>query len=135
MAKWQIGILLAFFAIYSLTAVATGNATWIIPVAILIPLALGYAAVNWALARRMAARHDSLEDAMSDNTEAIPAAHLIPDDATAIGDTPEAHDEISPHDLLRGHPGAAEAEAQAGEERRGEVRTTRGDDELAQATP
>ena len=135
MGKWQIGILVAFFAIYSVTAVATGNATWVIPVAVLTVLALGYATVNWALSRRMASRHGSLEDAMSDNTETIPAAHLIPDDYTAGGDTPEAHDEISPHDLPIDHPGRQAAEAQAGEEREGEVRTTRGDEELAQAAP
>jgi hypothetical protein len=39
-----------------------------------------------------------------------PLGPLTPDDETPLGDTPEAHDEISPHDLPPGHPGRAEAE-------------------------
>jgi hypothetical protein len=39
-----------------------------------------------------------------------------PDDETPAGDTPEAHDEISPHDLPKSHPGRAEAEREAGED-------------------
>ena len=37
-----------------------------------------------------------------------------PDDETAAGDTPEAHDEISPLDLPPDHPGRKEAERQSG---------------------
>jgi hypothetical protein len=40
---------------------------------------------------------------------------VTPDDETDLGDTPEAHDEISPHDLPKGHPGRQEAEREAGE--------------------
>ncbi len=47
----------------------------------------------------------------------------ITDDETPLGDTPEAHDELSPHDLPKGHPGRDAAEEQAG----GEDGTTRGD--------
>lgn len=47
---------------------------------------------------------------------------VTPDDETPLGDTPEAHDEISPHDLPLGHPGRQAAERQAG----GEQGTTRG---------
>jgi hypothetical protein len=39
-----------------------------------------------------------------------PLGPITPDDETALGDTPEAHDEISPHDLPKGHPGRPEAE-------------------------
>ncbi|MDX6723210.1 MAG: hypothetical protein QOD73_1614, partial [Solirubrobacteraceae bacterium] len=49
-------------------------------------------------------------------TEPLPSSHLIPDDSTPAGDTPEAHDEINPHDLPRDHPGRQAAEEQAGEE-------------------
>lgn len=42
-----------------------------------------------------------------------PLGPLTPDDETALGDTPEAHDEISPHDLPLGHPGRHAAERQA----------------------
>ena len=52
-----------------------------------------------------------------------PLGPLTPDDETPLGDTPEAHDEITPHDLPRDHPGRVAAEEQA-EEGGG---TTRGD--------
>lgn len=52
-----------------------------------------------------------------------PLGPFTPDDETPLGDTPEAHDEITPHDLPKGHPGRAEAERQAAE---GDG-TTRGD--------
>jgi hypothetical protein len=45
-------------------------------------------------------------------------------DDRPLGDTPEAHDEITPHDLPRDHPGRTEAEEQA---ERDEEGTTRGD--------
>jgi hypothetical protein len=47
---------------------------------------------------------------------------MTPDDETPAGDTPEAHDEISPHDLPLDHPGREEAERLAD----GEDGTTRG---------
>ncbi len=37
------------------------------------------------------------------------------DDDRPLGDTDQAHDEISPHDLPPGHPGRAEAERRAAE--------------------
>ena len=51
-----------------------------------------------------------------------PLGPLTPDDETPLGDTPEAHDEISPHDLPPGHPGREETERLAG----GEDGTTQG---------
>jgi hypothetical protein len=45
-----------------------------------------------------------------------PLGPATPDDETPAGDTPEAHDEISPHDLPKSHPGRAEAEREAGED-------------------
>jgi|1186.fasta_scaffold398383_2 hypothetical protein len=44
-----------------------------------------------------------------------PLGPATPDDETALGDTPEAHDEIIPEDLPKDHPGRAEAERQAAE--------------------
>ncbi|HEX5899306.1 MAG TPA: hypothetical protein VFY32_07895 [Solirubrobacteraceae bacterium] len=44
------------------------------------------------------------------------------DDETDLGDTPEAHDELSPHDLPKDHPGRRAVEELAG----GEDGTTRG---------
>ena len=51
-----------------------------------------------------------------------PLGPATPDDETPAGDTPEVHDEISPHDLPPGHPGRDEAERLAG----GEEGTTKG---------
>jgi hypothetical protein len=45
-----------------------------------------------------------------------PLGPATPDDETPAGDTPEAHDEISPHDLPKSHSGRAEAEREAGED-------------------
>jgi hypothetical protein len=45
-----------------------------------------------------------------------PLGPITPDDETPLGDTSEAHDEISPHDLPPGHPGREEAEREAGGE-------------------
>jgi hypothetical protein len=51
-----------------------------------------------------------------------PLGPVTPDDETDLGDTPDVHEEISPHDLPVDHPGRAEAERLAG----GEGGTTRG---------
>jgi hypothetical protein len=51
-----------------------------------------------------------------------PLGPMTPDEETDLGDTPEAHDEISPHDLPKDHPGRKAAEELAG----GEDGTTRG---------
>ena len=42
-----------------------------------------------------------------------PLGPATPDEETDLGDTPEAHDEISPHDLPKDHPGRQAAEEQA----------------------
>ncbi len=58
-----------------------------------------------------------------DSEASEPLGPATPDEQTALGDTPEAHDEISPHDLPPDHPGRGKAEELAG----GEEGTTRGD--------
>ncbi len=62
-------------------------------------------------------------DSPHDGTKREPLGPFTPDHQTPLGDTPEAHDEIVPEDLPRGHPGrlAAERQAAAGDG------TTRGD--------
>jgi hypothetical protein len=110
--------------------------TWLIAIHTVVVIVAILVAINGVLRRRVTARHDSLDDAMSDENEPLPSAHLIPDNETAAGDTPEAHDEINPHDLPTDHPGRQAAEAQAEEEPTDDgARTTRGDDDLAQASP
>jgi hypothetical protein len=131
MGKWQLPIIGVFLVIFAVTVLLTGEAIYLIPIAILAALVAGYALFNRAMTKRIEARHDSLEDAMSDEEEPLPSAHLIPDNQTPAGDTPEAHDEINPHDLPPDHPGRQEAEAQAG----GEEGTTRGDEELLDVGP
>jgi hypothetical protein len=136
MAKWQIALVVAFVIVFGVTVILTGNPIYLIAAVMIAALVIGWALFNRAMSKKIASRHDSLEDAMSDETEPIPSAHLIPDNETAAGDTPEAHDEINPHDLPRDHPGRPAAEAQAEEEPRDDgARTTRGDEELAQASP
>ncbi len=43
-----------------------------------------------------------------------PLGPLTPDDETDAGDTPEVHDEITPHDLPRDHPGRGQAVREVG---------------------
>jgi hypothetical protein len=45
-----------------------------------------------------------------------PLGPMTPDEETPLGDTPEAHDEISPHDIPKDNPGRQEAERMADEE-------------------
>src|SRR4051794_27751358 len=136
MAKWQLVLIAVFLVVFGTTVILTGNPTYLIAAVMIAVLVIGYGLLNRAMTKRMASRHDSIEDAMSDESEAIPSTHLIPDNETAAGDTPEAHDEINPHDLPRDHPGRAAAEAQAEEEPSDDgARTTRGDEDLAKAPP
>ena len=131
MAKWQVLTVVGFVVVFALTAIIVGSVLFFVPAVILALLVVGYALANRAVTHRIESRHGSAADAAADETEPIPSTHLIPDDETAAGDTPEAHDEINPHDLPPDHPGRQAAETQAG----GEAGTTRGDDELARATP
>ena len=57
-----------------------------------------------------------------DKEASEPLGPMTPDEETELGDTPEAHDEISPHDLPPDHPGRGKTEELAG----GEGGTTRG---------
>lgn len=56
----------------------------------------------------------------SDSTASVPTQEPRPE--RPLGDTPEAHDEINPHDLPLDNPGREEAEEMAG----GPEGTTRG---------
>jgi hypothetical protein len=59
---------------------------------------------------------DPREAPPHDKEASEPLGPLTPDDETPAGDTPEAHDEITPHDLPPDHPGREEAERLAGGE-------------------
>jgi hypothetical protein len=68
-------------------------------------------------------RDDASHDAPPhDESSREPLGPATPDDETPLGDTPEAHDEISPHDLPPDHPGRREAERQADESESGTAR-------------
>jgi hypothetical protein len=60
-----------------------------------------------------AEREPTHDGAPHDTQAREPLGPLTPDADTPLGDTPEAHDEISPHDLPKDHPGRQAAEAQA----------------------
>jgi hypothetical protein len=136
MAKWQLAVVGAFVVIFGATVILTGNPIYIIAAVMIAALVVGWALLNRVMTKRVADRHGSIEDAMSDESEPLPSTHLIPDNATAAGDTPEAHDEINPHDIPAGHPGREAAEAQAEQEARDDgARTTRGEEERVRAAP
>src|SRR3954447_8652276 len=146
MAKWQIAFVAAFVVIFGITVILTGSPSYLIAAVMIAVLVLAWAGFNRVMTKRVESRHDSIEDAMSDESEPLPSAHLIPDNETAAGDTPEGHDEIHPHDLPpeKTTPppppppprGRRAAEDQAAEEPADDgARTTRGDEELAQAPP
>lgn len=64
--------------------------------------------------RVMLDARDRSEAPQHDSESSEPLGPLTPDGETPLGDTPEAHDEISPHDLPPDHPGRAQAEREAG---------------------
>lgn len=84
----------------------------LIPVLILAAIcALAFVAFR-VISQRGGSDQDSTSNFPSQDTR----------DERPLGDTPEAHDEISPHDLPLDHPGREEAEQMAG----GDEGTTRG---------
>jgi hypothetical protein len=124
----------AFLGVLVLTSLLAGDGPAVVAfAAAAVVIAAGVGAVA-LLARNRRRHHGSAEAAAGDNTDPLPSTPLVGDRETALGDTREAHDELSPHDLPMGHPGRAAAERLAGPERRGHARTTRGGDELARAT-
>src|SRR2546423_11374891 len=105
-------------------------ALWIIPLAVLLVVVVAYFATNRAATHRVADKHGGeTERALSDEQEPIPSTHLITDAERPLGDTPEAHDEINPHDIPLDNPARHEAEdqvADAGGETRGNVEGAQG---------
>jgi hypothetical protein len=101
------------FAVFALAAAVLAGAQYALPIVLLAVLVLGFLALNGLLARRRMGRHSRDPGAAQRNgDDALPAEILIPDD-TPLGDTAQAHDEISPHDLPKDSPARRAAEAQA----------------------
>lgn len=115
MQRWHLLAAVGFVALFSLTLLLTGQTEFLLVAPLLLLIVGTFGVVQLAMSRRVAENHGSVEDAMSASSSTIPSAHLIPDDETAAGDTPEAHDEINPHDLPVDARGRIEAERQAAE--------------------
>ena len=107
-----------FFAIVAAVAAIAGGISWAIPVVLVAIIVVVYALANRKLGEREMASHGGDEqDALRDGHEGgLPKAHVIGDDETALGDTPEVHAEISPHDFPKGAPERQAAERMAAEE-------------------
>jgi len=116
MARWMVLVVAAFALVYCATVLIAGEPAWAIPGAILFVLLVGYAVIERTLTTNHLRRHggDVRAAARDDEDWAVPSAHLIPDDATPAGDTPEVHSEVSARDLPPDHPGRRAAEQQAG---------------------
>lgn len=74
---------------------------------------------------------DDESRADADSDAKAPPADILANDGRPLGDTDEAHDELSPHDLPKDHPGRQAAEEQAG----GGGGTTRGHEDPSDAPP
>jgi hypothetical protein len=102
----------------AVATLAAGDAIWIVPALVLLGIIGVMALAEFGLKKRLERRHDGdLGAAQADSSDPIPSTHLAKDEQTPLGDTSEAHDEISPHDLPKDHPGRREAERQAAEPR------------------
>ncbi|MFL5846115.1 MAG: hypothetical protein ACJ762_15620 [Solirubrobacteraceae bacterium] len=112
MNRWIPVILSVAIAAFAIAALTTGEAVWVVPVLILLVIVGAMAAAQFAFTRRAAGRAGE---------PTAPATHLDTADETALGDTDQAHDEITPHDLPKDHPGRAAAEREARHSREGVV--------------
>ena len=120
----------AFFLIIAVAAAISGGIAWAIPIAVLAVVVAAYAAMNKKLEQTEMDRHSGdPNEALRDSSEGgLPKAHVIGDEETALGDTPEVHSSVSPHDFPKGTPQRKAAEEMAEQESAGtqEARTTRG---------
>jgi hypothetical protein len=110
----------AFFAVIILAVLLSGSAALLVPVLILAAILAAGGGVFALLSSRGRRRPG---DPAADETDPVPGTAFATDAETPLGDTPEAHDEITPHDLPMGHPGRAAAARLAAASRDG---TTRG---------
>jgi hypothetical protein len=116
----------AFFLIIAAAAAISGGIEWAIPIAAVAVVVALFAGANKGLERRELDTHGGDEDqALRDASEGgVPKAHVIGDERTALGDTPDVHGEISPHDFPKGAPEREAAERMAVERETGEETTT-----------
>ncbi|MFL5846114.1 MAG: hypothetical protein ACJ762_15615 [Solirubrobacteraceae bacterium] len=109
-----LGLILVALVI---TTLATGEGEFTIPAIILVGIIGLMSLGELGLKKRLERRHGGdIEDAVqADSSDPIPSTHLAKDEDTPLGDTKEAHDELSPHDLPKDHPGRHAAEQQSGD--------------------
>lgn len=123
-----LGVGSAFFLVTGAAAVILDQPARAVAVA-LLGVILMLAGASKAILHR--SRRPSTSDGEGGSGGALPQSHLATDRATPLGDTVEAHDEISPHDLPPDHPGRRAAERQAREH----GGLTSGDTDLTAAWP
>jgi hypothetical protein len=123
-----LSLVALFFLIVAVAAGIAGGIEWAIPILILALIVFAYAMFNAKLTQReMASHHGDPNEALRDGSEGgLPKTHVIGDDATALGDTPEVHAEISPHDFPKGAPERQAAEEMAESQAPTEPETTTG---------
>ena len=128
----KFGLIAVVLVIPAVAALLTGEPAIAIAVVTLAAVVGAWFVLTIARSRSVMGRHGGdPEAAAADREESVPSADVITDGDTALGDTPQAHNEISPRDLPPNHPGREEAERQSADERG----TTRGDDELLDVGP
>ena len=130
--KLTIAFTAAVALALGLSAVVTGQPEFLISSGLVALVVAAIVVTDKTLSKRVMHRHDDEPgQAVADEDEPIPSSHVITDDDTALGDTAEAHNEVSPRDLPPDHPGRKAAEVQAG----GDQGTTRGDEDKLDVGP
>jgi hypothetical protein len=103
--RWFLTLLVALFGAMALGAFLSGDPVFALPVVLVALIAIAFFLFQRMLANRALARHGGDPIAVNeDETDPYPSTNAIMDDHTAVGDTPEAHDELSVHDLPPGSP-------------------------------
>jgi hypothetical protein len=113
---WALTGTAAFYALCALIAALFLGFDEAVAVLLAGMIPLTAVAIWLAHARQkttVAGRGTRVEDAAADNTDPIPGMGI--DDHRPMGDSPAVHDDISPHDLPKDHPGRKEAERLAAE--------------------
>ncbi|MCW2998298.1 MAG: hypothetical protein JWN65_1847 [Solirubrobacterales bacterium] len=112
---WFIGGVFVFYIVAALVALAVGS--WDAAVATLLAAIVPATAVTLWVAT---ARSKTVEDggryrdvSAEDHQDPFPGVGV--DESRPMGDSPDVHDELSPHDLPKDHPGRQAAEQQAAE--------------------
>jgi hypothetical protein len=103
--------LAAIVVVIVLTSLLTGDPAIVAAFGLAGLIILGGLGLNTFLASRQSGARNA-----TDRHDAVPSAHADEpgrSESRPLGDTAEAHDEITPHDLPVGHPGRPAAERQA----------------------